>query len=66
MVVDTRVWFKASADNDGNHYITYILVYGNDIIIVGKEHHKFMSMLKENYNVKPSSTGEPKLYVQTS
>ena len=35
----------------------------NDILIIDKNPERFMNLLKENYTVKPSSIGEPKVYL---
>ena len=44
---DPGIWFKASLEKYCNQYYTYILVYLDNIIIVDKDPHKFMSMLME-------------------
>ena len=57
------VWYKASMDDTGFEYYTYILVYFDDIIILDKTLKKYMDMLEESYTVKQSSIVEPKIYI---
>ena len=45
--------------------IMHVLVYVDDILIIDKNPERFMNLLKENYTVKPSSIGEPKVYLGT-
>ena len=59
--VDTDIWFKAQMEKDGNQYYKYIIVCVDDIIIVDKDPHEFMSMLMQKYTFKPSSIVDPKL-----
>ena len=54
---DLDVWYKVSTDEIGFEYYTYILVYVDDIIIMGKTPKKYMDVLEESYTVKPSSIG---------
>ena len=49
-LADPDLWFKPMAATDGTCYYAYILVYVDNI-------------LKESYMVKPSSNGEPKVYL---
>ena len=56
-LVDPGVWCKVATDNTGFEYYTYILVYVDDIIIMGKTPKKYMDVLEESYTVKPSSIG---------
>ena len=44
-------------------YYAYILVYVDGILIIDKNLERFMNLLKENNTVKPSSIGEPKVYL---
>ena len=46
------VLYKASMDDTGFEYYTYILVYFDDIIILDKTLKKYMDMLEESYTVK--------------
>ena len=48
---------------NGTAYYAYNLVYVNDILIIDKKPGRFIDLLKENYTVKPSSIGEPKVYL---
>ena len=48
---------------NGTAYYAYIPVYLDDILIIDKNPERFTSLLKENYTVKPSSIGEPKVYL---
>jgi hypothetical protein len=54
---------KAAVAPNGAKYYSYILVYVDDILIVDKDPKRFMDMLEEKYTVKPSSIGEPKVYL---
>ena len=47
----------------GTTYYAYILVYVEDFLIIDKNPERFMNLLKENYIVKASSIGEPKIYL---
>ena len=44
-------------------YYAYILVYVDDILIIDKNSNRFIDLLKDTYTVKPSSIGEPKVYL---
>ena len=44
-------------DKDGNQYYTIILIYVDDVIILDKDPHKFISMLMDKYTVNPSIIG---------
>ena len=57
------LWFKASTDKYGHNYYIYIVVYVDNILIMEKDTHKFMSMLIDKYTVKPSIIGYPNLYL---
>ena len=48
---------------DGTNYYALILVYVDDNLIIDKNPERFMTLLKENYTVKPSSIEEPKVYL---
>ena len=61
LLANPDICFKVSTDKDSNQYYKYILVYVDDIIIVDKDSHKFISMLMDKYTVKPSRIGEPKI-----
>ena len=62
-LADLNILFKAATDNTGNEYYTYILVYVDDLLIVDKDPRNYMAMLDIKYTVKPSSIGEPKVYL---
>ena len=62
-LADPDVWFKASVKPDGSKYYSYILVYVDDILIVDQNPKTYMDMLESKYTVKPSSIGEPKVYL---
>ena len=54
---------KSSITSSGSKWYAYILVYVDNILITDEDPSKHMNTLRENYNVKPSSIGEPKLYL---
>ena len=60
---DPDVWFEVEKDKTGNEYYNSILFYADDFLIVDKYPRKYMAMLESNYPVKPSSIGEPKVYI---
>ena len=62
-LLDPYLRMKASITSSGFKYFTYILVYVDDILIMDKDISKHMDTLRDNYTVKPSSIGEPKLYL---
>ena len=63
-LADPDLWYRPMTAIDGIAYYAYILVYVDDIVIIDKNtHEQFMDLLKENYTVKPSSVGEPKVYI---
>ena len=59
---ESDLWTKASITSSGSKYYAYILVYVDDILIIDKDTSEHMDTLRDNYIVKPSSIGEPKLY----
>ena len=54
---------KSSITFSGSKYYVYILVYVDNILGMDKDPSKHMDTLRNNYTVKPSSIGEPKLYL---
>ena len=48
--------------SDGIDYYAYILIYVDDILILDNP-EQIMILLKDIYTVKPSSIGEPKVYL---
>ena len=57
------VWLKPVTASDGFKYHTFILVYVDDILIFYKYPMNCMSMLEENYTVKPRRISEPEVYL---
>ena len=62
-LADPDLWYRPMTAKDGTKYYAYILVYVDDILILDKYPERFMNLLKDNYTVKPSSVGEPKVYL---
>ena len=62
-LVDPNLWYKPMITSDGIDYYAYILVYVDNILIIDKNSGQFMDLLKDTYTVKPSSIGEPKIYL---
>ena len=62
-LADPDLWFKPMTATDGTCYYAYILVCVDNILIIDKNTERFMDLLKERYTVKPSSIGEPKVYL---
>ena len=60
---DPDLWYKPMITPDGRDYYAYVLVYVNDILIIDKIPQRFMDLLKDTYTVKPSSIGQPKVYL---
>ena len=62
-LADPNLWYRPMTAIDGITYSAYILVYVDDILIIDKNLERFMDLLKENYMVKATSIGEPKVYI---
>ena len=57
------LWMKFSITSSSSKYYGYILVQVDDILIMYKDPFKNMDTQRNIYTVKPSSIGEPKLYL---
>ena len=62
-LADPDLWYKPMITSEGIEYYVYILVYVDDILIIDINPNRFMDLLKDTYTVKPSSIGEPRLYL---
>ena len=62
-LADPDLWYKAKITSEGVEYYAYLLVYVDNILIIDKNPNRFMDLLKDTYMVKPSSMGEPKVYL---
>ena len=62
-LADPDSWYKAMITTEGGEYYAYILVYVDDLLRIDKNPNRLMDLLIETYTVKPSSIGEPKVYL---
>ena len=55
LLADPDLWYKTMSAPNGFKYYAYILVYVDNILIIDKNPHSFMEMIKEKSTVKSNS-----------
>jgi hypothetical protein len=62
--VDPDLWLKAmSRPEDNVHYYAYILCYVDDILCIHHDPISVMSKINGYFPLKPSSVGDPDIYL---
>ena len=62
-LVHPDVWLRPSTKANGNKYHSYILVYGDDVLIIDEDPKRYMDLLQSSYTVNPASICEPYPYL---
>lgn len=62
-MADRDVWMKPKSKCNGDTYYSYIVCYCDDLLIIDEEPHKTMERIQDTFTVKPSSIGEPTIYL---
>ena len=59
---DDNVYLKASNDNNGNQYYSYLVVYVDDVLCIDKDPAKILKMINRDYRLKVPPA-PPKMYL---
>lgn len=63
---DPDLWYKAMVrPSDGAHYYAYILCYVDDILCIHHDAMSVLSKINDYMKLKPSSIGDPDIYLGT-
>lgn len=60
---DPDVWLRPNKDHTGREFYEYVLIYTDDILTIAKEPGKILSRIDKYFTLKPSSIGEPDIYL---
>jgi Reverse transcriptase (RNA-dependent DNA polymerase) len=56
---DPDVWLRENSDHTGARFWEYVLIYTDDILVMGKEPKAILDRLNKYFTLKEGSVGEP-------
>ena len=62
-IADPDVYIRAFAKPNGFKYYEYILVYGNDVLIISRAPKEHLKVIQATYELNPASVGPPTRYL---
>ena len=61
--VDPDVWMRLANSYDGHEYFEYVLLYVDDCLCISVDPRGVLMKINKYFPMKPSSLGQPKVYL---